>query len=121
MREIGKRGEDYAAVLLKRQGYKIVERNFTVRGGEMDIIAWEGDTLVFVEVKLRKSTDFGRPSSYVDRRKQEKLIYTAKCYLHQRGIDAPCRFDVVELVGEVKAFGRLKVREVNVIKNAFSC
>ncbi len=121
MRKIGMKGETYAAALLKRQGYTIIERNFTVRGGEIDIIAKDRDTLVFVEVKLRKTTAFGRPASYVDWRKQEKLIYTAKCYLHQKNMDVPCRFDVVELIGETGAFGRLKVSEANIVKNAFSC
>lgn len=61
MRFLGNKGEDYAVKLLKKEHYKIIERNFTVRGGEIDIIASDSGTLVFVEVKMRKNSDYGTP------------------------------------------------------------
>lgn len=122
MREIGKKGEDFAEKLLKKNNYKIIERNFTIRGGEIDIIAKDKETLVFVEVKLRKNSDYGRPSEFVTPYKQEKLIYTAKNYLAKTGSEnVMCRFDVVELIGDMGKDGKLKIKEANIIKNAFMC
>ena len=72
MRAIGNLGEDYAVKILKKNKYSILERNFTIRGGEIDIIAKDGEYLVFVEVKMRKTTDFGRPSEFVGLKKQEQ-------------------------------------------------
>lgn len=121
MRALGNKGEDYAVKFLKKQHYTILERNFTVRGGEIDIVAEDDGVLVFVEVKLRKTADFGRPSEYVTSRKREKLIYTARCYMSLHAVKTPCRFDVVELLGGEGAFGRLEIREANLIRNAFLC
>ncbi len=119
MRKIGNIGEDYAVKILKKNKYKIVERNFTIRGGEIDIIAKDGEYLVFIEVKLRKSTEFGRPSEYVGCMKQEHLRKTALLYMKKTEYDGPCRFDVVEIVGEANEKGKLLAKEVNIIKNAF--
>lgn len=122
MRAIGNKGEDYAVKLLKRAHYKIIERNFTVRGGEIDIVATDGETLVFVEVKLRKNKEYGAPSEYVGYTKQKRIIYAASCYLERFGRSVPtCRFDVVEIVGSVDEKGKIKVSEANIIKNAFMC
>ena len=119
MRAIGNIGEDYAVKILKKNKYKIVERNFTVRGGEIDIIATDGEYLVFVEVKMRKSSDFGRPSEFVGFSKQEHLRKAAVLYMKKNGYDGFCRFDVVEVVGEINEKGKLLPKEVNIIKNAF--
>lgn len=119
MRAIGNIGEDYAAKVLKKSKYKILERNFTVRGGEIDIIAKDGEYLVFVEVKLRKSTDFGRPSEFVGFSKQEHLRKTALLYMKKTEYEGLCRFDVVEIVGEINEKGKLLAKEVNIIKDAF--
>lgn len=122
MRFLGNKGEDYAVKLLKKEHYKIIERNFTVRGGEIDIIASDSGTLVFVEVKMRKNSDYGTPGEFVTFGKQKKLIYAANCYLEKHSLfSLPCRFDVVEITGEVSEKGKIKVREANIIKNAFSC
>lgn len=74
MRFLGNKGEDYAVKLLKKEHYKIIERNFTVRGGEIDIIASDSGTLVFVEVKMRKNSDYGTPGEFVTFGKQKSLF-----------------------------------------------
>ncbi|NTV52425.1 MAG: YraN family protein [Candidatus Firestonebacteria bacterium] len=98
----GKVAEDQAVFYLQKQGYKIVERNFSVRGGEIDIIAWEGKTLCFVEVKSRGSADYGYPAEAVNRRKQQRLICAAQLYLlrHFKAGPPACRFDVISLCAE---------------------
>ncbi len=122
MREIGIKGEAYAEKLLKKAHYKIIEKNFTVRGGEIDIIASDKGTLVFVEVKMRKTKEYGAPAEYVSLYKRKKLIYAASCYLEMLGRNVPqCRFDVVEIVGTVNEKGKIKVEEANIIRNAFTC
>jgi len=94
----GRLGESLAAEFLLGQGYAIVEKNYRKRYGEVDIIARDGDTLVFVEVKTRQSTVFGTPFEAVDGRKQRQLSRVAQEYLQSRGlIDAPARFDVVAI------------------------
>ena len=78
---------------MKKARYKILERNFTVRGGEIDIIASDSGTLVFVEVKMRKNSDFGTPAEFVTYGKQRKIIYAANCYLEKNGLfSLPCRY-----------------------------
>ena len=98
----GKAAEDQAALFLKNQGYKIAERNFTVRGGEIDLIAWEGKTLCFVEVKSRRSAEYGYPAEAVNRLKQRRLIRAAQLYLqlHFKAGYPACRFDVISLCAE---------------------
>jgi len=92
----GKAGEDMAAAYLQKAGYDIVERNYRCPFGEIDIIAKEGNTVVFVEVKSRKSESFGDPQMAVGLLKQRKLSLVSLCYLKDRRI-FPCnaRFDVV--------------------------
>ena len=119
MRKLGNIGEDYAVKILKKNKYKIVERNFTIRGGEIDIIAKDGDYLVFAEVKLRKSAEFGRPAEFVDFKKQEHLRTAALLYMKKIEYNGLCRFDVVEIIGETNEKGKLLANEVNIIKNAF--
>jgi putative endonuclease len=96
--EFGRTSEIYAAEHLTRQGYRILERNYRTRMGEIDIIARHGDTLVFVEVKARKSHEFG-PSKYaVTSRKQQRLARTAQYYLKStRQLNRKARFDVVAI------------------------
>jgi len=97
-REIGKRGEDAAAQHLRRKGYKIVERNFRCKLGEMDIIAFEGDTLCFIEVKTVSGKNYGPPEIAVDINKQRKLSRVALGFLGQNGLhDTKARFDVVAI------------------------
>lgn len=76
----GKLGEDIAVAYLKKQGYQIVERNFRIRGGEIDIIAIDSDTLAFVEVKTRRSDKFGSPLEAITPWKLRALIRSAQFY-----------------------------------------
>ena len=84
-RKIGDLGENIAADYLRARGYRILERNFSCRFGEADIIAADSGYLVFAEVKLRKDSRFAEAREYVDRKKQEKIILTAKYYLMKHG------------------------------------
>lgn len=113
-RDLAARGEELAARRLVALGYEIVARNFTCPVGEADIVAREGKTLVFVEVKTRRSRGFGLPEEAVDWRKRAKLRQVARWYLgaHRCG-EVPVRFDVVAVVlreGE---------EEIRVIPGAF--
>ena len=95
----GKCGEDYAAQYLKVHGYKILERNYKNKIGEIDIIAKRKNTLVFVEVKTRKSNEFGTPAQAVTYYKKQKIVNTAKHYLAQNPTDMDISFDVIEVYG----------------------
>lgn len=95
----GDRGERLAADFLKKKGYKVVMMNYRTHIGEIDIIATEGDTLVFVEVKSRESVEFGEPFEAVDIRKRRKIANVALLYLKGLRLkkQPPCRFDVVSV------------------------
>ncbi len=97
---LGAQGEDLAARFLKREGYAILDRNVRLGRGEIDLIAREGDTIVFVEVKtLRTSSEIFRPEDNVTHAKQRHLIAAAHRYLAKhRDPDAYYRFDVVSVV-----------------------
>jgi putative endonuclease len=98
-RRLGIEGEALAAEFLRRAGLRILERRFRTRLGEIDLIAEEGSVLVFVEVKTRRGTGFGRPAEAVDRRKQQRLARVATLFLQRRGwLERSCRFDVVEIL-----------------------
>jgi len=91
--------EDAAADFLQRQGYRIAQRNFVTRLGEIDIVAVDEGMVVFVEVKSRSSGDFGPPEVAVDRQKRGKLRRIAQLFLERHRLtDSPCRFDVVSLL-----------------------
>lgn len=94
---IGTRMEVVAAQHLRAAGLEILERNFKSRFGEIDLIAREGNVLVFVEVRFRRSNRFGGAGLSVDWRKQRKLHATASNYLQYRRLDCPCRFDVIAI------------------------
>ncbi len=92
----GRLGEDLALNYLKKNGYRVVERNFRCNLGEIDIIATEGKTVVFVEVKSRWSERFGSPQMAVDTHKQKRISRVALVYMKSRGLkDRSARFDVV--------------------------
>ena len=94
--ELGRAGEDAAVRHLEQSGYKILTRGFRMFRGEIDIIARDGETLVFVEVKTRTSEDFGRPEDAVTRSKQAQIRKIAQGYLILVNPgDVPCRFDVL--------------------------
>jgi len=95
-RQRGTSGEDAAAEYLRNYGYRILERNYRFRRGEIDIVAQDGATLVFVEVKARHSKEFGTPEEGVTYRKRNQLRKIARGYLFDRNIgDRACRFDVI--------------------------
>ncbi|MFA4901575.1 MAG: YraN family protein [Desulfobaccales bacterium] len=113
-RQLGDTGEDLAAVVLKKQGYKILERNYTTPLGEIDLIARQGKTLVIIEVKTRKSTRFGSPQEAVSATKQTKLRRLADYYMKdKRFTDTPVRFDVVAITMSDAG------PQIEIISNAF--
>jgi putative endonuclease len=99
--ELGKSGETLAADELERRGYAILERRYRSRHGEIDIIAQDGETIVFVEVKARTTAEHGTAAEAVTLGKQRKLVSMAVDYLSRHGLhDRACRFDVVAIDGE---------------------
>ena len=113
----GIKGEEEAARFLTRSGYAILDRNVRTRAGEIDLVAKEGKTLVFVEVKTRRELEGDPPQAGVHTRKQNRLAKLAHGYLKLKRIrQTPCRFDVVAVIindeGGVKA--------IRHIPNAFS-
>ena len=101
-RETGNREEERACTYLMAKGYEILERNFYSRFGEVDIIAKQGDTLVFVEVKYRSNTRIAAPEDAVGFKKRRRIIRTVDYYRlkHRIPEDVPCRFDVLSITGE---------------------
>lgn len=110
-RKIGTAYEERAAEHLRDLGYRILERNFRCRLGEIDLIAEEAGVLVFLEVKYRKSSQFGNPAEAVTPAKQKTICRVADFYRMSRGISEnhSCRFDVAAILGE----------KVQVYKDAF--
>ena len=97
--EFGSKGEDIAADFLAGCGYKIIERNYRFGHGEIDIIARDGDTLVFVEVKTRKDLEFGYPELNVTKGKQKQIRKIAEAYLYDKKIsETDCRIDVIAIL-----------------------
>jgi putative endonuclease len=112
--QFGKKGEAIAARHLKRCGYKIVARNYRNKVGEIDIVARDGETLCFVEVKTRRGDQFGNPKLAVTFQKQKKISMVALSYLKEFRLDGQkARFDVVAVMDN----GKKPV--VEIIKNAF--
>jgi putative endonuclease len=94
----GRQGEDLAVKYLGKNGYKILERNFRSKLGEIDIIAREKKDIVFIEVKTRSSADFGYPEESVGRQKQERIKNCASFYLQKKNINLPVRFEVLSIL-----------------------
>jgi len=95
----GGAAEEAAARFLARQGLEIVARNFRTRLGEIDLVAREGPTLVFVEVRMRSGEGFGGARASVDARKQRRIVAAARQFLSRLGGEPPCRFDVITVQG----------------------
>lgn len=113
---LGKSGENYACWELERLGYEILERRYRTRVGEIDIVARDGATLAFIEVKARRSGRFGPPAEAVDAQKRRKLMQMASSYIFAKHLgDARCRFDVVAVT--LGAGERLP--KIEVFKGAF--
>lgn len=106
----GRLGEERALEFLKARGYRIIARNYRWRGGEIDIIARDGDCLSFVEVKARADEQFSPAEEALTPRKREHLIRTAQHYITQHRPEVDLRFDVVVIVGD----------EIRLYKDAFT-
>ena len=91
----GARAEALAAAYLVRQGLAIVARNFRTRAGEIDLVARDGRVLVFVEVRLRRSANFGGAVESITATKRARLVAAANAYLARLGREPPCRFDAI--------------------------
>jgi putative endonuclease len=112
---LGISGENLACDALARQGYAILATRYRTRVGEIDIVARDGPTLVFVEVKTRRSEICGLPAEAVTRRKQRRIVTMARWYLTETGLHGTlCRFDVVTVLWRPGG-----APAVEVIKNAF--
>jgi putative endonuclease len=95
---LGKLGEDLACEELQRRGYAILDRRYRRRGGELDIVARDGQTIVFVEVKTREGCEYGAGAESVTRVKRNRMASIALDYLSRHRLtDCPCRFDVVSI------------------------
>lgn len=111
--KLGPQGERLAENFLKRSGFRILERNFRINGGEIDLICEKRGIIVFVEVKARKSLVSGHPLESITPFKRERLLRTGLFYLNEKKIpDKPFRFDLVAIVfddgGEVKEIKHLE-------------
>jgi len=110
---LGKEGEDRAAQFLSKRGYKILERNYRTRNGEIDLIALHEGAVVFVEVKTRTSNAYGAPELAVTPRKQHRMIKASLGYIKYRKLhQVPCRFDIVAISDATE-------KKIEVIQNAF--
>ena len=109
---IGDKGENLIAKQYRRNGYKIIARNFSCRLGELDIVAQKGNTVAVVEVKTRKNADFAKAAEFVDCKKQNRIRNTAMLFLQENNLmDCNIRFDVAEVYTENKS--------INIIEAAF--
>ena len=98
---IGQSGEQAAVVFLKSKGFRIIQTNYRVAGAEVDIIAITGRILCFIEVKTRKSGDFGLPEAFVTRAKQRKIIRAAKFFSSRKPYrEHLIRFDVISIISD---------------------
>lgn len=113
----GTRGEKIAVKFLKKNGYKILQRNYNARFGEIDVIGYDRGTVCFIEVKTRQSQSFGPPELAVTQAKRNHIIKAAQKYIRENKLeDVCCRFDVVS----VQLSNDGKSQEVSLIKNAFT-
>jgi putative endonuclease len=116
-KSLGQRGEDAAARYLKKHGYRILARGLDSRLGELDIVAVDGRTIVFVEVKTRRSTYAGHPAEAIDPRKERRMTQSALAYLKaQRLLQYAARFDVVAVTWP----NNTRLPTIEHFKNAFS-
>lgn len=111
-RQKGNLGENIAELYLRLKGYKILERNFFVKGGEIDIIASKDDEIAIVEVKTRKDLSYGEAKEAVTYYKKKSIIFATRCYINMKHLyDKKIRFDVIEVY--------LSKFKINHIKGAF--
>lgn len=96
--ELGRYGEELAAVHLLKQGYQILDRNFRFKKSEIDIVAFKNNTLIICEVKTRVTAEVGEPYKAVTRSKQRQIIATANHYIYQKQLLTDVQFDVISIV-----------------------
>lgn len=114
-KEIGTFGEDAASKYLEESGYTILDRNFKCKSGEIDIIARDGNYIVFVEVKTRSGSFYGTPGEAVNELKQHKIIKVSETYIMKRKLfNYDFRFDVIEII-----IDKAKNASIKLIKDAF--
>lgn len=109
----GRKGEELAARFIEQNGLEILERNWSCRFAEADIIAKDGDILVFIEVKTRTSETAEAPEFAVNYAKEERMIEAAEAYLEEKGIDLEVRFDIISIILNPKG------HKINHIQEAF--
>ena len=97
--ELGKEGEDEAIRYLKKQGYRILHRNWRSGKKDLDIIAEFQEELIIIEVKTRRDIRFGQPEESINERKIRRIIASADAYIRKYCIDLPVRFDIISLIG----------------------
>ena len=109
----GKDAERHALEHLQQQGLRLLAQNWLCKRGELDLVMLDGDTVVFVEVRYRKNTQWGGALDSIDGRKRQKLIFAAQYFLQceSRWANSPCRFDVVAIDS--------KLDQLNWLQNAF--
>lgn len=113
---LGNAGEDIAYEHLSSIGYKILDRNFRCKLGEVDLIGFDGDILCFIEVKTRTSNIYGSPSEAVSSYKQHRIVKSALMYISKKRLNNfMCRFDVIEIISD----GMQENSQINLIKDAF--
>lgn len=117
-RSLGDKGEEHALALLKKRGDKLVARNWSCKSGELDLVTWHGDTLVFTEVRTRSGTEFGTPAESVTPQKQERIRRAAHGFLARNYKDGrlpSCRYDVVWIVSNKNG----KIVDSGIMEGAF--
>lgn len=110
MKILGIKGENLAVTFLKEKGYRIIARNYKTGIGEIDIIAQDGNTMVFIEVKTRADEMFGQPFEAVNRKKRYKMKNVALLYMKRYGKNFPARFDVVSIFS--RANGKKEIEHI---------
>ena len=111
--EFGKQGEDYACQYLETKGYQIIQRNFSCKQGEIDIIAKNKEEYVFIEVKTRHNFYYGMPSEAVTKKKQKHLWHATKYYLYLHKLEnVYIRFDIIEIIKRKEQFYFNHIKQV---------
>lgn len=111
--ELGKQGEDYTSKYLIDKGYEIIERNFSCKQGEIDIIAKDKDEYVFIEVKTRQSFKYGMPSEAVDENKQKHIIKATEYYIYSHKLENEyIRIDVIEIYKKNNKFYLHHIKQI---------
>ena len=112
--DLGRRGEEIARDYLENIGYRILNMNWKYGRAEVDVIADQGGTIIFVEVKTRSSIDFGEPEDFVGRKKEKQLEFASAAYIDMKNHQGEVRFDVIAIVFENK-----DIYKINHIEDAF--